>query len=216
MAFQYENPPTAAFKFGPTRLDSQFQASNSLSGSDRWDSSSFSNYTHDNTGFPTAPLERVPYMPKHIDINYIDGSTDQKWSSRGFSWTKKLEVYIRYNISLQFLLTGGPINFLICLTTRPRTKKCLAIIPSAQINERWLMLQWVDTTFSFWCQLEGGKVWRIRLNNIFSFYPVSDKISLSYKIIYTHIISFWLELTINNMEKVVIIADYSCSIWRLI
>lgn len=169
MTFQYDNPSTAAFKFCPMRLDSQFQASNSLSGSDRWDSSSISNYTPDNTGFPTAPLERVPYVPKHIDINYIDGSTDQKWSSRGFSWTNKLEVYIRYNILLHFLLTGGPIIFFICLTTRPRIKRCLAIIPSAQINERWLMLQWVETTFSFWCQLEGEKVWRIRLNSIFFF-----------------------------------------------
>ncbi|KAL8520083.1 hypothetical protein ACS0TY_010858 [Phlomoides rotata] len=92
MAFQYENPPTAASKFGPTRLDSQFQANNALYGSDRWDSSSISNHTSDGIGVPTAPLERVPYVPKYIDINYIDGSTDKKWSSRGFSWTKKLEA----------------------------------------------------------------------------------------------------------------------------
>lgn len=104
MTFQYENPPTAAFIFGPTRLDSQFQASNAQYGSDRLGSSSISNHTFDGMGVPTAPLERAPFVPKNIEINYIDGSTDKKWSSRGFSWTKKLEV--RYNISLQFLLIG--------------------------------------------------------------------------------------------------------------
>lgn len=89
MAFHYETPGTVPFKIGSTRLDSQFQGNNALYGSDRWGSSSC--YTTDGIGVST-PFERTPYVPKYIEVNYIDGSTDQKWSSREFPWMKKLEV----------------------------------------------------------------------------------------------------------------------------
>ncbi|XP_057812339.1 ATP-dependent DNA helicase Q-like 4A [Salvia miltiorrhiza] len=89
MDFHYETPGTVPFKIGPTRLDSQFQASNTLYGSDRWGSSSC--HTTNGIGVST-PFERTPYVPKHIEVNYIDGSTDQKWSSREFPWMKKLEA----------------------------------------------------------------------------------------------------------------------------
>lgn len=89
MAFHYETPGTVPYTIGPTRLDSQFQANNSLYDSDRWGSSSC--YTTDGIGFST-PYERTPYVPKNIEVNYIDGSNDQKWSSQGFPWMKKLEV----------------------------------------------------------------------------------------------------------------------------
>lgn len=92
MAFQYATPPSVPFKIGPTRLDSQFQANNALYGFDGWGSSSISCQTTDGIASSTAPLERAPYVPKYIEINYIDGSTDKKWSSREFAWTKKLEV----------------------------------------------------------------------------------------------------------------------------
>ncbi|KAK4401971.1 ATP-dependent DNA helicase Q-like 4A [Sesamum angolense] len=92
MAFQYETPPTVPFRIDPTRLDFQFQANNELRGLDRWGSSSMSCYSTDGFGVSTAPLEREPYVPKYIEINYIDGSTDKKWSSREFAWTKKLET----------------------------------------------------------------------------------------------------------------------------
>ncbi|KAK6131895.1 hypothetical protein DH2020_034368 [Rehmannia glutinosa] len=92
MAFQYETPPVVPFRIDPTRLDSQFQANNEQHGFDRWGSSSTSFYSTDGFGVSNAPLEREPYVPKYVDINYIDGSTDKKWSSREFSWTKKLEA----------------------------------------------------------------------------------------------------------------------------
>ncbi|KAL0365036.1 UNVERIFIED_CONTAM: ATP-dependent DNA helicase Q-like 4A [Sesamum angustifolium] len=92
MAFQYETPPTVPFRIDPTRLDFQFQANNELRELDRWGSSSMSCYSTDGFGVSTAPLEREPYVPKYIEINYIDGSTDKKWSSREFAWTKKLET----------------------------------------------------------------------------------------------------------------------------
>ncbi|GFP99215.1 ATP-dependent DNA helicase q-like 4a [Phtheirospermum japonicum] len=89
VASQYETPRTVPFT---TRLDSQFQANNEPYGFDRWGSSSTSFYSTDGFGVSNAPLEREPYVPKYIDINYIDGSSDQKWSSREFAWTKQLEV----------------------------------------------------------------------------------------------------------------------------
>lgn len=80
MAFDYDTPATMPYKIGPTRLDSQFQENYELHGSDRWGS--------------TAPFERTPYVPKYMQVNYIDGSTDPKWSSREFSWTRKIEVFL--------------------------------------------------------------------------------------------------------------------------
>ncbi|XP_047959187.1 ATP-dependent DNA helicase Q-like 4A isoform X2 [Salvia hispanica] len=89
MAFHYETPGTMPYTIGPTRLDSQFQENNSVYDSDRWGSSSC--YTTDGIGVST-PYERTPYVPKNIQVNYIDGSNDQKWSSRGFPWMKTLEA----------------------------------------------------------------------------------------------------------------------------
>jgi len=40
----------------------------------------------------SAPVERERYKPRIIEVNYIEGSNDKRWSSRDFPWTKKLEV----------------------------------------------------------------------------------------------------------------------------
>ena len=37
--------------------------------------------------------EREVYTPKIIEINYIEGSNDKKWSSEDFLWSRKLEVF---------------------------------------------------------------------------------------------------------------------------
>ncbi|KAL6517738.1 hypothetical protein OROMI_033439 [Orobanche minor] len=92
MAFQYRTPSKEPFRIEPTRLDSQFQAINDPYGFDRWGPSSTSFYSTDGFGVSNAPPEREPYIPKYIEINYIDGSTDKKWSSREYAWTKKLEA----------------------------------------------------------------------------------------------------------------------------
>ncbi|KAG8368802.1 hypothetical protein BUALT_Bualt15G0084600 [Buddleja alternifolia] len=91
MGFQYETPATVPFRIDPTRLDSQFEAHNESRGFDRWDSSSVPFYSTDGFGASMAPVEREPYVPKYVDINYIEGSIDKQWRSRKFSWTKKLE-----------------------------------------------------------------------------------------------------------------------------
>ncbi|XP_051146387.1 ATP-dependent DNA helicase Q-like 4A [Andrographis paniculata] len=92
MAFQYGTPSTMQFRVDPMNLDSRFQGNNESHGFDRWNSSSIPSYSTDGFGVSTAAFEREPYIPKHIDINYIEGSTDKKWSSREYSWTKKLEA----------------------------------------------------------------------------------------------------------------------------
>ncbi|KZV22716.1 DNA helicase (RECQl4A) isoform 2 [Dorcoceras hygrometricum] len=85
MTFQYETPQTVPFRIYPKRLDSEFQVNNEP---DRC-GSSFSFYSTDRVGISAG---REPYVPKYIEVNYIEGSTDKKWSSRDFSWTKELEA----------------------------------------------------------------------------------------------------------------------------
>lgn len=53
-----------------------------------------SSYVDERFGMSSGPVEREPYIPKVIDVNYIEGSNDKKWSSRNFSWTKELEVIL--------------------------------------------------------------------------------------------------------------------------
>lgn len=54
-----------------------------------------SSYSDERFGMSSGPVEREPYIPKVIDVNYIEGSNDKKWSSLNFSWTKELEVIIK-------------------------------------------------------------------------------------------------------------------------
>ncbi|KAA8536559.1 hypothetical protein F0562_029037 [Nyssa sinensis] len=90
--FQYETPPTAAFRIDPMRFDSQVHIRNESDGSDKWNSSSYSFSSVDRFSVTSGPVEREPYVPKYVEINYIEGSNDKKWSNRDFPWTKKLEA----------------------------------------------------------------------------------------------------------------------------
>nr|GLL23897.1 ATP-dependent DNA helicase Q-like 4A isoform X1 [Ipomoea trifida] len=87
-AFQYETPRTVPFRIDPMRLETQFQYNGPV-GFDQWNSSSMSFASND---ISTAPVNREAYIPTYIDVNYVDGSSDKKWSSRDFPWTKKLEA----------------------------------------------------------------------------------------------------------------------------
>ncbi|XP_071736867.1 ATP-dependent DNA helicase Q-like 4A [Rutidosis leptorrhynchoides] len=89
--FQYETPPTFASRIDPTRLD-QFYMHNEANGSATWNSPYVSYSSNDNFGTSSAPIEREPYVPKYIEVNYIEGSADKKWSKRDFAWTKELEA----------------------------------------------------------------------------------------------------------------------------
>lgn len=90
--FQYETTPTFASRIDPTRLDDQFYMHNEATGPTRWNSPSVSHSSNGNISISSAPVEREPYVPKYVEVNYIDGSADKKWSKRDFPWTKKLEV----------------------------------------------------------------------------------------------------------------------------
>ncbi|KAK4739629.1 hypothetical protein R3W88_003326 [Solanum pinnatisectum] len=91
-AFQYATPSSFPSRINPTRLDTQFSGYNESSHFDNWNSSSLSFDATGGYGLSTAPVEREPYIPKYLEVNYIDGSNDKKWSSRDFPWTKKLEA----------------------------------------------------------------------------------------------------------------------------
>lgn len=93
-AFQYATPSSFPSRINPTRLDTQFSGYNESSHFDNWNSSSLSFDVTGGNGLSTAPVEREPYIPKYLEVNYIDGSNDKKWSCRDFPWTKKLEVCI--------------------------------------------------------------------------------------------------------------------------
>ncbi|KAF3777388.1 ATP-dependent DNA helicase Q-like 4A [Nymphaea thermarum] len=43
-------------------------------------------------GSTVSFVEREAFAPKLLDVNYIDGSSDKKWSSRDFPWTRQLEA----------------------------------------------------------------------------------------------------------------------------
>lgn len=82
--YQYETPQPTVLKIDPIRFDTQVHLYNESEGYGNWNSSSVSSY----------PVEREPFIPKIIKVNYIEGSNDQKWSSRDFPWTKSLEVHL--------------------------------------------------------------------------------------------------------------------------
>ncbi|KAK1430220.1 hypothetical protein QVD17_12800 [Tagetes erecta] len=94
IAFQYENPPTLASRVDPVRLDDRFYMNNESDGLNRWNSPSvsYSSAGNNNINITSAPVEREPYIPKYVEVNYIDGSNDKNWSKRDFPWTKELEA----------------------------------------------------------------------------------------------------------------------------
>ncbi|KAM1556348.1 hypothetical protein ACFX15_039383 [Malus domestica] len=89
--FQCETPQATAFRTDPMRFDSQVHPHNESGGYERCNSSSVSFSSVDMLGFSSCPVEREPCISKFVEVNYIEGSKDKKWSSDNFPWTKKLE-----------------------------------------------------------------------------------------------------------------------------
>jgi len=89
---QYETPQSAACKIDPMRFDAQVHLRNDLNEYEKWNAPSVSFSSIDSFGVSSVPLEREPYIPSFVEVNYIEGSNDPKWSSTNFPWTKKLEV----------------------------------------------------------------------------------------------------------------------------
>ncbi|KAM1027197.1 hypothetical protein ACFX2A_040992 [Malus domestica] len=92
--FQCETPQAAAFRTDPMRFDSQVHPHNESGGYERCNSSSVPFSSVDRLGFSSCPVKREPCISKLVEVNYIEGSKDKKWSSDNFPWTKKLEVLV--------------------------------------------------------------------------------------------------------------------------
>ncbi|KAK7246876.1 hypothetical protein RIF29_41746 [Crotalaria pallida] len=85
----YETPQQTFLSNGPNRYDAQAYMGNGAYESS-FQPHSFS--TVDKYGMSSGPVEREAFIPKIIEVNYIEGSGDKRWSSLDFPWTKKLEV----------------------------------------------------------------------------------------------------------------------------
>ncbi|XP_027338810.1 ATP-dependent DNA helicase Q-like 4A [Abrus precatorius] len=88
-SFVYETPQQTVLCDGPKRYDAQACMGNGTPGSLFQSLPSFS---VDKYSMSTGPVEREAFIPKIIEVNYIEGSGDKRWSRQDFAWTKKLEV----------------------------------------------------------------------------------------------------------------------------
>lgn len=91
-AFQYETPQASVLRTNYMNSDAQVHSYYESGRYDNGNLSSVSFSSVDRFGVPSYPVEREPYIPKIIDVNYIEGSNDPKWSNVDFPWTKELEV----------------------------------------------------------------------------------------------------------------------------
>ena len=113
----------------------------------------------DRYGLSSAPVEREQYVPRIIEVTYTEGSNDQKWSSRDFPWTRKLEVICWVSI---FSLSTFHVLMCFLATFRSVTRKCLEITRFDLTREKSSTRQWVALMYLCWCQQEEARVWRIR------------------------------------------------------
>ncbi|XP_057247838.1 ATP-dependent DNA helicase Q-like 4A isoform X2 [Beta vulgaris subsp. vulgaris] len=88
----YNTPQASGYRAVPMRLDNQFNNFDESSGYNHCNASSVPFTSMERFDFSSAPMVREPFTPMVVDVNYIEGSSDKKWSSRDFPWTKKLEV----------------------------------------------------------------------------------------------------------------------------
>ncbi|XWS62821.1 hypothetical protein CRYUN_Cryun06bG0043500 [Craigia yunnanensis] len=90
--FLYGTPQSASFNIDPIQFDAQVHLYNEPNGYENGNSSTVSFSSVNSFGVSSGPIEREPYIPEIIEVNYIGGSNDQKWSSRDFPWAKRLEA----------------------------------------------------------------------------------------------------------------------------
>lgn len=87
LRFQCETP-VSTLRVDSVRFDSQMY--NKTESCQRWSPASV--YATDSFGAAPGYLEREVFTPKLVEVNYIEGSNDKRWSSTDFPWAKKLEV----------------------------------------------------------------------------------------------------------------------------
>lgn len=94
------------------KFDALVNPPNEVVGNERWNSPLVSFSSIDGFGVSSDPIEREPYIPKYVEVNYIEGSNDKKWSVN-FPWTKKLEVLFR--IVVEYLICIDVILIVVYL-----------------------------------------------------------------------------------------------------
>ncbi|KAI4341997.1 hypothetical protein MLD38_026661 [Melastoma candidum] len=87
--FQYETPRTFGSRIEPFRLDMHVHPSNQPSGYDQFSPPSVSLASERSSILP-PPVDRTLHL-SNADVSYIEGSIIEKWRSRKFPWTAKLE-----------------------------------------------------------------------------------------------------------------------------
>lgn len=109
-SFQFETPQQAVLRSGPLRYDAPVFVSSEPCGPSF---QSFSSSSVDKYGMSLGPVERESFIPRNIEVNYIEGSGDKRWSDQNFPWTKKLEVFNYYQF--QMLSNHHCFNFSVLL-----------------------------------------------------------------------------------------------------
>ncbi|KAG6472532.1 hypothetical protein ZIOFF_069998 [Zingiber officinale] len=84
--FQLERPSSMT---DPVNFNSQAYIRNKPGDTMTWSSPTPSYYANQ---FGTTSADRQVFIPKLLDINYIEGSGDKKLKSLDFPWTKKFEA----------------------------------------------------------------------------------------------------------------------------
>ncbi|KAF5733498.1 putative DNA helicase hus2 [Tripterygium wilfordii] len=85
-------PQGSTFRIEPMRFDAFVNSQNERGGYEDRNSSSVSFSYVDGFGASSCPIDRDQHIPKLLEVNYIEGVNDPKWSSTIFPWTKKLEA----------------------------------------------------------------------------------------------------------------------------
>ncbi|XP_077238725.1 DNA helicase (RECQl4A) isoform X2 [Tasmannia lanceolata] len=90
--FQSEIHSVGAFRIDPPVFNAHGDIRSEPQSCANWISSSMSYSPMDRIGFPPGPVGREAFTPKFVEINYIEGSNDKRWSNGDFPWSRKLEA----------------------------------------------------------------------------------------------------------------------------
>lgn len=99
-SFVYETPQQTVLCNGSKRYDTEAYMGNGTYGSSF---QSLPPFSVDNCSMPSGSVGREVFIPKIIEVNYIEGSGDKRWSSYDFPWTKELEVFNWIIVSFQWM-----------------------------------------------------------------------------------------------------------------
>ncbi|KAM6581019.1 hypothetical protein CsatA_004793 [Cannabis sativa] len=89
--FNYETPQASVSRKDPWKFESQVHLRNEPGAYESCNFSSSSFSSVDRFDISSSTGEREPYIPRLVEVNYIEGSNNKKWSNQNFPWTMKLE-----------------------------------------------------------------------------------------------------------------------------